>query len=102
LVCIFKASGREVAVPKKYRATLFTNGGSQAVRLPKECRFDGKVVEVWREGSRVIIEPLEKRAWSPGFMESLLRLAPDVNMEVPERLPPNPYRDSVLDELAND
>jgi hypothetical protein len=32
----------------------------------------------------------------------MLELAPDVNMEVPERLPTNPYRDSVLDELAND
>jgi len=72
------------------------------VRLPKECRFDGKVVEVWREGSRVIIEPVEKRAWSPGLKERLLRMAPDVNMEVPERLPPNPYREAVLDELAED
>jgi antitoxin VapB len=99
--CTLEPAG-EVAVPKKYRATLFTNGGSQAVRLPKECRFDGKAVEVWREGSRVIIEPVEKRAWSPGFWESLRRMAPDVNMEVPERLPANPYRDSVLDELAND
>jgi virulence-associated protein VagC len=89
-------------MPKKYRATLFTNGGSQAVRLPRECRFDGKVVEVWREGSRVIIEPVEKRAWSPGLKERLLRMAPDVNMEVPERLPPNPYREAVLDELAED
>jgi antitoxin VapB len=89
-------------VPKKYRATLFTNGGSQAVRLPKECRLDGKVVEVWREGSRVILAPVEKRAWSPGLMERLLEMAPDVNMEVPERLPSNPYREAVLDELAED
>jgi len=86
-------------VPKKYRATLFTNGGSQAVRLPRECRFDGKVVDVWKEGSRVIIEPVEKRAWSPGFWERLLKLAPDVNMEVPERLPDSSHRDAVLDEL---
>ena len=89
-------------MPKKYRATLFTNGGSQAVRLPKECRFDGKVVEVWKEGSRVILAPVEKRAWSPGLKERLLRMAPDVNIEVPERLPSNPYREAVLDELAED
>jgi antitoxin VapB len=89
-------------MPKKYRATLFTNGGSQAVRLPKECRFDGKLVEVWREGSRVIVAPMEKRAWSPGLKERLLEMAPDVNMEVPERLPSNPYREAVLDELAED
>src|SRR4051812_6307368 len=99
---ILEAAMREPAGPKKYRATLFTNGGSQAVRLPKECRFDGKVVEVWREGSRVIIEPVEKRAWSPGFREELLRLAPDVNLEPPERLPASAYREAVLDELGND
>ena len=92
----------EVAVPKKYRATLFTNGGSQAVRLPRECRFDGKVVEVWKEGSRVILAPVEKRAWSPGFWERMLKLAPEVNMEVPEPLPPSPHRDAVLDELGQD
>ena len=92
----------EAGEPKKYRATLFTNGGSQAVRLPKECRFDGKVVEVWREGTRVILAPVEKRDWSPGFWEEMLRLAPEIDIEVPEPLPPSPHRDAVLDELGRD
>jgi len=70
------------------------------VRQPKECRSDGHEVE--REGSEAVIEPVRKREWSPGFWERLLQMAPEVNMEVPERLPSNPYRDSVLDELAND
>ena len=41
------------------RAKLFQNGGSQAVRLPKECRFpeDQTEVTVRREGRRVILEP---------------------------------------------
>ena len=30
-------------------AKLFTNGGSQAVRLPAEFRFDGEEVYVWRD-----------------------------------------------------
>jgi antitoxin VapB len=94
--------GAEVEVSKKYRATLFTNGGSQAVRLPKECRFDGKVVEVWKEGSRVILAPVEKRDWSPGFWERMMQLAPEVSIEVPERLPDSPYREAVIDELAKD
>ena len=89
-------------MPTRYRATLFTHGGNQAVRLPKECRFDDKVVEVWKEGSRVILAPVEKRAWSPGFRERLLSMAPEVNMEVPERLPASPYREAILDELAED
>lgn len=40
-------------------AKLFTCGRSQAVRLPKEFRFEGTVVRISRIGSRVILEPLD-------------------------------------------
>jgi antitoxin VapB len=40
-------------------AKLFTHGRSQAVRLPKEFRFEGKEVRVTRVGSRVIMEPID-------------------------------------------
>jgi antitoxin VapB len=39
-------------------AKLFMHGRSQAVRLPKEFRFEGKEVRVSRIGNRVILEPL--------------------------------------------
>lgn len=39
-------------------AKLFTHGRSQAVRLPKEFRFEGKEVRVSRVGIRVILEPV--------------------------------------------
>jgi antitoxin VapB len=39
-------------------AKLFWNGRSQAVRLPKEFRFDGDRVRVTRMGAGVLIEPL--------------------------------------------
>jgi antitoxin VapB len=38
-------------------AKLFTHGGSQAVRLPKEFRFDGAEVFVRRVGDDVILSP---------------------------------------------
>jgi antitoxin VapB len=38
-------------------AKLFMNGRSQAVRLPKEFRFEGKEVYVHREGEQVILSP---------------------------------------------
>ena len=38
-------------------AKLFKNGGSQAVRLPKDCRFEGTEVYVKRVGSAVILYP---------------------------------------------
>jgi antitoxin VapB len=39
-------------------AKLFTHDGSQAVRLPKEFRFEGKEVRISRIGDRVILEPV--------------------------------------------
>ncbi len=51
------------------RAKLFVSGGSQAVRLPKEYRFEGeKEVLIYRQGSRVILER-EKRSWSHEFLD---------------------------------
>ena len=56
---------------KKARAKLFQNGGSQAVRLPKECRFTDRQREVVvrREGRRVILEPVDE--WSDEFRACL-------------------------------
>jgi antitoxin VapB len=39
-------------------AKLFWNGRSQAVRLPKQFRFQGDRVRVTRMGAGVLIEPL--------------------------------------------
>jgi antitoxin VapB len=39
-------------------AKLFKNGGSQAVRLPSDCRFEGDQVRVRRVGKSVVIEPM--------------------------------------------
>ena len=45
-------------------AKLFQNGRSQAVRLPKEFRFDGKEVHIRRVGTSVILEPVSQDwAW---------------------------------------
>jgi len=40
-------------------AKLFSNGRSQAVRLPKEFRFVGDRVRIKRLGSGVLLEPIE-------------------------------------------
>jgi antitoxin VapB len=47
------------AVEKHPTAKLFMHGRSQAVRLPKEFRFEGKEVRVSRIGDKVILEPME-------------------------------------------
>ncbi len=48
-------------------AKLFRNGRSQAVRLPREFRFQGTAVRIRREGDKVILEPLGRSAWPEGF-----------------------------------
>jgi antitoxin VapB len=49
------------------RAKLFWNGRSQAVRLPREFRFQGDEVTVRREGEAVILEPVKRRGWPDGY-----------------------------------
>lgn len=53
------------------RAKLFQNGGSQAVRLPRECRFPAgeREVLVRRVGRSVVLEPLDE--WPEEFLETL-------------------------------
>jgi antitoxin VapB len=41
-------------------AKLFMHGRSQAVRLPKEFRFEGTEVRVSKVGDKVILEPLAR------------------------------------------
>ena len=41
-------------------AKLFWTGRSQAVRLPKEFRFEGKEVQIWREDGKVILRADEE------------------------------------------
>ena len=43
---------------------LFKNGRSQALRLPKEFRFeDQREVSIRREGKAVVLEPVEEFSW---------------------------------------
>lgn len=43
---------------KEIRAKLFCNGRSQAVRLPKEFRFEGKEVRLLQVKEEILIQPI--------------------------------------------
>ena len=45
-------------------AKLFTNGRSQAVRLPKAYRFEGKEVYIKKVSQGILILPKDKSVWS--------------------------------------
>jgi len=64
-------------------ARLFTNGRSQAVRLPKGCRFQGKDVYVRRLGNVVMLIPKDD-PWA-SLAGSLEHFSPDF---MSERLQP--------------
>jgi antitoxin VapB len=53
------------------RAKIFQNGGSQAVRLPKSCRFSDDLDEVIvkRRGKQIILEPADE--WPAEFLKCL-------------------------------
>ncbi len=56
-------------------ARLFKNGRSQAVRLPKEYRFDGDRVFIKRVGNSVVLIPYQE-PWQALF-ESLEQFSDD-------------------------
>lgn len=43
-------------------ARIFQSGNSQAVRLPKEFRFDVEQVEIFRRGDEIILRALPRNA----------------------------------------
>ncbi len=54
------------------RAKIFWSGRSQAVRLPKDFRFEGDEVRIRRHGNAVILEPLaDDWAWLDAIMGKL-------------------------------
>jgi antitoxin VapB len=60
---------------KQKTASLFWTGRSQAVRLPKEFRFEGETVLVRRDGNAVILEPA--KGWPEGYVDSFTGVSDD-------------------------
>jgi virulence-associated protein VagC len=52
--------------------TLFQNGQSQAVWLPKEFRLPGREVSIRRLGTGVLIEPIHETVWPEGYFKAIL------------------------------
>ena len=76
-------------------AKLFWSGRSQAVRLPKDYRFDGTEVRIRRHGGAVMLEPVA-RDW--GWLDALAgKLDRDFVAAVTER--PQPQKRPTLHKL---
>jgi hypothetical protein len=70
-------------VEKMGTAKLFRNGRSQAVRLPKEFRFEGEELSIRREGEAVILEPLRPRTWPKGYWRRWGKASLDLDLVGP-------------------
>lgn len=69
------------------KASLFRNGRSQAVRIPKEFELPGTEVEMHREGERLVIEPVRRSS----LIEYLRNKEPlDEEFPIIERSLPRP------------
>jgi antitoxin VapB len=76
-------------------ARIFKNGQSQAVRLPKEFRFQEKEVYIKKTGNVVILIP-KRDSWE-SLMNSLDKFSADY---LSERRQPEPQkREDLSDEL---
>ncbi len=78
------------------RAKLFKHGGSQAVRLPKDFRFEGSEVTIRRDGNAVILEPV-KAPTREDIQALWARIDALRGDEQLERLPQPPVEDLKFD-----
>ena len=76
-----KAQAPRGVEPRKV-ARVFMNGRSQAVRLPKEFRFDTDRVAIRREGRHVVLSPMFED-WEDYFRNST-PLSDDFEAATPE------------------
>ncbi len=74
-------------------ARLFTNGASQAVRLPKEFRMPGSEVRIWKEGERVVLEPVRPRTESLADVIERFYAACPEGLHIERNQPPMQERD---------
>jgi antitoxin VapB len=80
MVSISMAKRAREAAAATYRAKIFKNGRSQAIRLPKEVRFEEgqSEVSVRKHGKLLIIEPLDQ--WPAAFLQTAGSLT---DLEIP-------------------
>lgn len=64
-------------------AALFRNGRNQALRIPRAFELPGKEVIVYRDGERLIIEPIKQKTGLLAVLADLKAIDeefPDVDM----------------------
>ena len=74
------------------RAKVFKSGNSQAVRLPKEFRFDGAEVEIIRRNDEIVLRTVPKNLTQ--VFDTLAKLSDDF-MKDGRKQPPLQQRENL-------
>lgn len=67
-------------------ARIFRSGNSQAVRLPKDFRFDVEQVEIFRRGDEIVLRPIAANA--AAVFDALVSLPGDFMNDGRQDTPP--------------
>ncbi len=81
------------------RAKIFQHGGSQAVRLPKEFRFEVAEVDIRKEGDAVILQAPKTRKRTPEEMKAFWERIDAIRGDEQLVRPPQPILPEWEDEL---
>lgn len=78
-------------MPEQRHVKLFRNGRNQAVRIPVEFELPGDEAIMYRDGDRLVIEPVRKRG-----LVALLKSMKPLEEVFPEIDDPVPARENVF------
>jgi antitoxin VapB len=74
------------------QTTVFQSGNSQAVRLPKDFRFNSTTVEIFRRGNEVVLREV------PRTMGDLIKHLPNLGDDFPDDIAELDAMMSIIDE----
>jgi antitoxin VapB len=78
-------------MPDQRHVQLFRNGRNQAVRIPVEFELPGDEAIMYRDGDRLVIEPVRKRG-----LVALLKSMRPLEEGIPEIDDPVPARENMF------
>jgi antitoxin VapB len=78
-------------MPEQRNVRLFRNGRNQAVRIPVEFELPGDEAIMYRDGDRLVIEPVRKRG-----LVALLKTMKPLEEDFPEIVDPVPVQEKVF------
>ena len=73
----------EIVMRNERHVSLFRNGRSQAIRIPRDFELEGTEAIIRKEGDNLIIEPVRKKS-----LKELLAILPMLDEDFPEIVDP--------------